>query len=156
MNYEIRRGNLSDLPRLQRLFYNTVTSVGIKAYTKAEIRIWTRHFSDTAYWESKFIHNNFYVAALHAEIVGFISLSNTGYIDNIYVSHKYQRKGIANLLYTRIEAVAKEYNFKELTTDISHLAKPFFEKKGFEILKENHHKIDGETLVNFSAKKVLD
>ncbi len=156
MSYTIRRANIRDLPRLQRLFYNTITSVGLKVYTKVQIKKWTQHFSDTAYWEHKFVHNNFYVATLNGEVVGFISLSDTGYIDYIYVSHNYQGKGIANLLYTRIEVLAKELDFKELTSDISALEKPFFEKKGFEILKECHRRIDNETLVNFSVKKVLN
>jgi len=39
MDYTIRRATIADLPRLQPLFYNTIS---IKSYSKVELKVWIR------------------------------------------------------------------------------------------------------------------
>lgn len=155
MNYKIRPAVIADVNKMQRLFYNTISTIGIQRYTESQIKAWTKNAHDMGYWMEKFDKNNFYVAVLNGEIVGFISLDKTGYIDYIYIHHNYQGQGIANALFLKIESIAKESGTRVLTSDVSYIAKPFFEKKGFVVLKKNEIEVDGEILINFSVKKMI-
>lgn len=155
MEYKIRSAIISDLPLLQRLFFNTVTNGSMKFYTMAEKKIWARNAWNKPHWEKKFRENDFYIATLNFEVIGFASLNKEGYIDTIYVAVPYQRQGVAKSLYKTLESVAIERGISVLTSDVSYLAKAFFEKNGFVVLKKNEHPIEGEVLVNFSVQKVI-
>ena len=56
------------------------------------------------------------------------------YFDFLYVHKDYQRQGIADNLYTEIQAKAIKQGTTLLTADVSITARPFFEKKGFKII----------------------
>ncbi|KAA1245758.1 GNAT family N-acetyltransferase [Aquimarina sp. RZ0] len=155
MKYQISRATDSDLPLMQRLFYQTVTIYGSKIFTKSEVKIYSRLATDKKYWKQKFISDFVYNAKLNGEIVGSFLLNNDGTIDYIFVHQNYQGRGIARKLYETIEQVAKESGIDTLTTKVNTITRSFFEKHGFKII-ENVKKIagGGEEIVYSGVKKL--
>lgn len=155
MKYRISKATSSDLPLMQRFFYQTVTGYGSKLFTKDEIKIYAKLAINNKYWEQKFINDFVYNAKLNGEIIGSFSLSKDGFIDYIFVHQSYQGKGIAFSLYEALEKAAKESAIERLTTRVNSLTSTFFEKNGFEIIKEVKKVVGGEELVyTIGSKKI--
>ena len=66
-----------------------------------------------------------------------------------------QRKGVGARLFNEIEARALELGLTNITTDASITARPFFERRGFQLVKENGIERDGVELINYAMEKLL-
>ena len=73
----------------------------------------------------------------------------------LYIHKDYQRQGIAIALTNIIENEAVLYGISELTTDVSITAKPFFEKKGYEVIRKQSVERKGQLLTNYKMRKEL-
>lgn len=153
MKYQITKATDNDLSLMQRLFYQTVTTYGSKIFTKAEIKVYSRLATNKGYWLKKFANAFVYNAKLNGEIIGSFSMDTSGTIEYVFVHQRYQGQGIAKGLYATIEEVAKEANIKTLTTQINLLTRHFFEKNGFEIIKNAVKVVGGEEIVSYSGVK---
>ncbi|MCK8521703.1 GNAT family N-acetyltransferase [Aquimarina sp. D1M17] len=155
MKYRISRAIDSDLPLMQRLFYQTVTSYGSLIFTKAEIKIYSRLATNKSYWQKKFKDDYIYNAKLNGEIIGSFCMDKKGNLEYIFVHMNYHGQGIAKALFATLEEVAREANIKTLTTQISILTKGFFQKNGFEIIKSAVNVVGGEEVISYSGVKNL-
>ncbi len=155
MKYQISRAIDIDLPLMQRLFYQTVTTYGAKIFTKSEIKMYSRLATNKVYWLEKFKKDFIYNAKLNGEIVGSFSMDALGTIEYVFVHINYQELGIAKDLYKTIEEVALQSNIKTLTTQVNELTKAFFEKNGFEIVKNAVNVVGGEEIISYSGIKHL-
>ena len=149
----LRNAQLSDLPQIRQLFFETITNVNVKDYSPNEIKVWSSGADNIERWEQKFKTNLFVVAELNDEIVGFTSLKNFNYIDHLFVSYLHQGKRIASQLIDCVEDFAIDNKVDEIQSDVSITALPFFEKRGYVVLKRNEIPLKGETLVNFDVCK---
>jgi len=155
MKFQISRATETDLSLMQRLFYQTVTTYGSILFTKEEIKIYSRLATNRPYWLKKFKKDFIYNAKLNGEIVGSFSMNASGFIEYIFVHQNYQGKGIAKNLYETIEEVARQSNIKTLSTQVTLLTKSFFEKYGFDILKEETEVVGGDKVVSYTGVKNL-
>ena len=155
MEMIIRLATKEDLTAIRQLFYETITTVALGDYTEEEVAVWASGAHDTERWEKKFDEQEFYVACIDNELVGFTSLLQQDYVDHMYVSHKHQGKGIASKLVQFIEDKAKSYGVTLLKSDVSITARPFFEHKGYKVVKRNEIPHKGQVLINFDVIKEL-
>lgn len=153
MKCKISRATNQDLPLMQRLFYQTVTTYGSMIFTKSEIKIYSRLATNKIYWQNKFEKDFIYNAKLNGEIVGSFSMDKKGNIEYIFVHMKYHGQGIASELYKSIEEVAMRSNINVLTTQINLLTRSFFEKKGFEIVKNVKQVVGGDEVITYNGVK---
>lgn len=145
----IRQANADDLEEILNLFVDTINNTCKNDYTKEQIEVWTSSVQNEKKWESKIRTQYFIVAELNKEIVGFGSLENENYIDLIYVHKDHLRKGIANQILDSLKNKAQEYGNKNLTSDVSETARPFFERNGFSVVKENEFDLRGVVISNY-------
>ena len=82
-------------------------------------------------------------------IVGFGDIDKTGYLDRLYVHADYQGKGVATAICNRLEQAVQG----KITTHASITAKPFFEKRGYKVVKEQQVERQGIYLINFCMEK---
>lgn len=68
----------------------------------------------------------------------------------LYVHPKYQHKGVASLLCDKLEEHVKN---KVITVDASITAKPFFLKRGYEVIMEQTVVRQGVVLTNYRMGK---
>lgn len=83
-------------------------------------------------------------------IIGFGDIDDSGYLDRLYVHHDYQRRGVATLICTKLESMI-DANLT-IMTHASITAKPFFENRGYKVVKEQIVERNGVSLKNFIMK----
>ena len=135
------------------LFYDTVHEVTAADYTKEQLDAWAGGKVDTAAWNRSFLEHDTFVAEENGVIVGFADMDAAGYLDRLYVHKDYQKKGIASALCDRLEENCAAAYF---TTHASITARPFFEKRGYRVMKEQQVVRKGVKLTNYVMKKIFD
>ena len=145
----IRKYESSDCKEMAELFFNTVHSVNVKDYTKEQLDAWAPGQVDLEKWDQSFQEHFSIVAVENDIIVGFGDIDKTGYLDRLYVHKNYQGKGIATVICDQLESKVKE----NIITHASITAKPFFEKRGYKVVKEQQVERNGFFLKNYIMEK---
>ena len=145
----IRAYQPADCPVLAQLFYDTIHTVNAQDYTPEQLAVWATGEVDLAAWDHSFQTHYSLVAVADGIIVGFGDIDQTGYLDRLFVHKDYQGQGIATALCDNLERQAPG----KITTHASITAKPFFQKRGYRIVREQHILRQGITLTNFVMEK---
>ncbi len=141
----IREYQSADCKELTELFYNTVHTVNAKDYTKEQLEVWATGQADLKMWNQS-LQRHFSIVAVDDDIiVGFGDIDKTGYLDRLFVHSRYQRKGIATAICNRLESAVQG----SIVTHASITARPFFEKRGYKVIKEQQVERQGIFLTNF-------
>ena len=138
------------------LFRETVVHVNRLHYTTAQLDAWAPLEVDNNGWINRLNGQFTQLAWIDDILVGFASLDSTGLIDFLYIHKDYQRKGIAQLLYIRVEFEAIQLQMPRLFTEASITAKPFFEKMGFQVAFPQEKMVRGVELKNYVMEKFLN
>lgn len=146
---EIRAYRPADCKTLTELFYNTVHTVNAKDYTKEQLDAWATGTVDLEKWNQS-LEEHFSLVALDGEkIIGFGDIDDTGYFDRLFVHSDYQGKGVAAAICDQLEQSVQG----SIVTHASITARPFFEKRGYKIVKERQVERKGILLTNFIMEK---
>ena len=156
INYKIRPLEEKDLYDMQNLFRSTVLNVNIKDYTKEEVEDWASCGDDIEHLK-ELLSSNQYVGAFNEQnyLIGFSSMNKRGYMHSMFVHPDWQGKGIATLLLSEVEKIARQYEVIEITSEVSKTARPFFEHKGYVVEYEQKQQANRLKLTNYKMKKVL-
>ena len=146
---DIRQYQQSDCKELTELFYNTVHTVNAKDYTKEQLNVWATGQVDLEKWDLSLQEHYSVVAVENNVIVGFGDIDKTGYPDRLFVHADHQGKGIATAICDKLEQFVK----KNVTTHASITARPFFEKRGYKVVKEQQVERQGIFLTNYVMVK---
>lgn len=147
---QLREYMTSDCDQLARLFFQTVHSVNAKDYTKEQLDVWATGNVDLNRWDMSFKEHYTIIATDNGEIVGFGDIDSSGYLDRLFVHKNYQHKGIATAICDELES---SVTGKKIITHSSITAKPFFEKRGYRVKKEQTVVRNGISLTNFIMEK---
>ncbi len=146
----IREYTSSDCKQLAELFYQTVHVVNAKDYTNKQLDVWATGYVDLKEWNKLFLEHNTLVAIKNSIIVGFGDIDKSGYLDRLYVHKDYQGQGIATAICNKLEQSVKAC---KIVTHASITAKPFFEKRGYRVIKEQQVIREGIALSNYVMEK---
>mgnify|MGYP001045245149 FL=1 len=146
----IREYTSSDCKKLAELFYQTVHVVNAKDYTNKQLDVWATGYVDLKEWNKLFLEHNTLVAIENSIIVGFGDIDKSGYLDRLYVHKDYQGQGIATAICNKLEQSVKAC---KIVTHASITAKPFFEKRGYRVIKEQQVIREGIALSNYVMEK---
>lgn len=149
----IRRYESRDCNDIIKLFYDTVHTINSKDYAEDELNSWAPKDIDISLWDKSFLKNYTIVFILDNVIVGFGDINETGYLDRLYIHKDYQRRGIAKKIVDNLECYVKKFGVDYITTEASITAKPFFERMGYKIIKEQQVEKREEYLTNYIMKK---
>lgn len=148
---QIRLFQPSDLEEMAALFYRTVHTVNAADYTPQQLDAWADGAPDLERWLASFQQHYSLVALEGEKIVGFGDIDQTGYLDRLYVHAEFQHRGIGSALCDRLEAQAAE----SVTTHASVTARPFFEGRGYRVIRAQQVERYGVWMPNFVMKKEL-
>ncbi len=149
---KIRQATPADLPQITRLFYETIQTINARDYPQDQIDDWSSWHTDPR-WSEK-IASQYFIVAIHNEkIVGFASLTPTGYLDFMFTHKDHQRQGIASLLLSELEKKAIQQGNPEITTEASITAKPFFQHHGFTVRQKQRKQSRNKSLENYLMVK---
>jgi putative acetyltransferase len=85
-----------------------------------------------------------------------MTLKADGYLDFAYALPRVAGQGAASEIYTALEGWARTEGLSVLTSDISLVARPFFEKRGWSVIAKQDNECNGVNLINFRMEKVLE
>ena len=91
-----------------------------------------------------------FVAAEGGIIIGFGDIDKKGYLDRLYIHKDFQRRGIASTICDALESAVQ---VPLITTHASITARPFFEKRGYRVVKEQTVMRMGVSLTNYLMEK---
>lgn len=152
---EIRRYRTEDLDKIVQLFYDTVNTINIRDYTSEQVAAWSSA-RERLLRSNDFFMSLYTLAAVEGEhIIGYGNIDRNGYLDHLFVHKDRQGIGVATAICDKLERYAKECNCKLITVHASVTAKPFFERRGYSVVKENTVEIDGVKLRNYFMEKEL-
>ena len=140
----------TDCAELAELFYDTVHTVNAKDYTREQLDAWATGEINLEEWDESFQAHLTVVAEMDGKIVGFGDMDKTGYLDRLYVHKDYQRRGVATAICDALEQNTKAAEF---ITHASITARPFFEKRGYTVVREQQVERRGKLLTNFVMRK---
>lgn len=141
----IREYQSSDCEELTKLFYNTVHTVNAKDYTEEQLDAWATGQVDLNKWDQSLREHYSIVVVENETIVGFGDIDESGYLDHLFVHANYQGKGVGTMICNQLEQVVSG----NIITHASITARPFFEKRGYRVVKEQQVERQGVFLTNF-------
>lgn len=143
---QIRRYRSEDCKVLAELFYETVHAVNSADYTEEQVDAWASGTVDLDEWDRTLSSHFSVVAVKDGQIIGFGDMDETGYLDRLYVHKDHQREGTATAICNALETGVQAGHF---TTHASITARPFFEKRGYRVVKEQQVERRGVSLTNY-------
>ena len=135
----------ADLPELLALFYDTVHTVCARDYTRSQLDAWAPADPDAAAWDASLLAHRTLVAEEKGRIVGFADLGPDGYLDRLYVHRDWQGRGVGSALCAALPGARR--------THASITARPFFERRGWHVVREQRVERRGVRLTNFVMEK---
>ncbi len=147
---ELREYRPEDCREMGKLFFDTVHTVNRKDYTEEETQAWAPGLPDLELWNRSFLEHDTLVAWEGARIAGFGDIDRTGYLDRLYVGPDFQGRGIATAICRRLEV---RFPVERITTCASITARPFFEGRGYRVVREQRVLRNGVYLTNFVMEK---
>lgn len=148
----IREFQPGDGGEMAELFYNTVHQVNAKDYTPEQLAVWATGEADLEQWEGSFLGHCSLVAEDETGILGFGDIHPDGYLDRLYVRWDRQGQGVGRELCDRLEQVVPG----PVTTHASITARPFFEARGYRMVREQQVVRQGVALTNFVMRKAIE
>ena len=146
----IRPYQPEDCETLVALFRNTIYIINRKDYSLPQIHAWADSNLDLSEWNTSFLAHNTQIAEIGHMIVGFGDIDRSGYLDRLYVHKDHQRKGIASAICDKLEQQAGK---QTITTHASITARPFFEHRGYRVIRRQKVVRSGIELTNYVMEK---
>lgn len=152
---EIRDYQTHDTRQIMDLFYETVHEINSQDYSKDQVEAWAPKEMNYEEWEKRLSSRITQVAEADGTIVGFAELEPDGHIDCFYCHQSFIGHGVGALLFKAVEARARQLGATKLCADVSITALPFFEKRGFQVIKEQEVVVREISMKNYVMKKSL-
>lgn len=152
----IRPASRADIPELRNLFCSTVLTVNAKDYTSEEVADWASCGESIEHWEELLPRLHFLAATdATGHLIGFSSVRPDGYLHCLFVHKDWQGKGIASALLAASEQYAREHGANCMKSEVSITARPFFERRGYVVERQQKERANRLELTNFVMKKDL-
>lgn len=151
----IRLFRPADADQIAHLFHDTIRTINLGYYSPEQVEAWAPddlYFRD---WQTACAECFTYVAEEDGQILGFGELEKDGHINCFYCHKDHQRRGVGSQIYQAIERQANLLELDFLFVEASIIAKPFFQKMGFSIIRRQQVYRRGQTLINYSMRKSL-
>ena len=129
--FKVRSMRMSEFNTVAQLVYDSVHTLCTKEYTKEQLDAWVPEDLYMPAFRRSIFRCYAIVAVCNKEIIGFMSTERDGYINRLYTSPDWVKKGVATALLENTEEWAKVHKIKELVLEASKSAEGFYIKRGF-------------------------
>jgi len=147
---DIRLARLDEAPVLAAIYGETVRTLGPQLYTPAQVAAWSDFASRTEQLQALLEAAETFVWEEGGALLGFCTITATGYVNLLYVSSQATRRGIGGRLLEHAMAhAAAAHGTQRFTTHASHFSRALFARHGFETESEEHVLYNGEVFHRF-------
>ena len=154
----LRKYKSDDCLKLLKFFYDTVRTVNKKDYSDKQLSVWAPdNYIEEKYdiWQKSLSENFTIIAEKNGDIVGFGDIEKNGYLNRLFVHKDYQHRGIASSIVKELEKYAEKICICTIITEASITAKPFFERMGYTLIKEQQVEKKEILLTNYVMEKKI-
>ena len=152
---QIRKFKPGEEIELWHLFHDSVHHISTDFYTSEQLLAWSPKQIDADKWRARIRNISPFVVEREKKLIGYADVQANGFVDHFFVHSQWQRRGVGNLLMQIITEVARQNAVDHLFSDVSIAAKPFFERWGFVVEKEQQVRIQREVLKNYRMLRKL-
>jgi putative acetyltransferase len=145
----IRVAGIDDLKIVRSIFERSISGLTRNDYTQEQREAWMASALDTERWKKKLANDRWWLYEREHVAVAMISLRDVGYIDMLYTLPEESGSGAATELMRHVLGICQKEGIEEVTSDVSHTARPFFEKFGFKAIQENQLNVRGVEMSNW-------
>ncbi|MFL0356701.1 GNAT family N-acetyltransferase [Erythrobacter sp. GH1-10] len=158
MAYAIRPFQEEDAPALADLTLTAIRSIGRHRYTAEQVDKWAaRHPGPERFVQRARKGAHILVAVeVDGRAVAYSLLEPDGHLDMLYCHPDHTRRRLADELLAASEQLARSKSMPRLYTEASELARPAFERAGYEVKHRRDFEIDGVPIHNYAMEKPLD
>jgi putative acetyltransferase len=144
---KIRPFKLSDTPSVVKVYRDAVRRIGPIAYSPEQIAAWSRYPTDELDFGHRLTQGHTLVMEEDGIIYAFGQLHPRNCFAFLYTTGETHKKGLGTQLYDALETHAFSNGVIDMHTEVSRIAKPFFEKRGFtldEVVRNIHFGVEFE------------
>jgi putative acetyltransferase len=152
---QIRPLTHRDAAACHAIFHSAVHDGARQHYTVEQLNAWAPSKLPASGWAARLTQGFAVGAKRFGRLVGFFTLGRDGHIDFAYVLPNEMGKGTAGALYEACEGQARAWGLDVMDTEASHLARRFFEKRGWHVTAQQVVIRDGVGIENFRMEKGL-
>ncbi len=152
---QIRPASLADIPTIQKIVYTTWPVAYGNILSAAQISYMLDLLYNAKTLHEQIMNDHYYFLALEKYMaVGFAACSKVGEqiykLQKLYVLPGTQKKGTGKALLQKIEEVAKVNGATKLQLNVNRMnvAKSFYERDGFTIVREEDIDIGNDYFMN--------
>jgi putative acetyltransferase len=124
-------------------------------YSPEQLAAWAPIPPDKDRWQERLADLHTIVVESDGLVAGFVSYTDTGYLDFLFTHPAFARRGVASRLYRRTESALRAAGVPAITTHASLAARPFFDRHGFQLDREECVECRGTFLRRFAMHKAL-
>ena len=155
----VRKWQLGEELRIGKIYHDAVHGLTGDHYSEQQRHAWATPIEGDAAWAEKWRkrceRKNPWVAVVDGEVVGFMEFDPDGHIDCTYVSPSHAGKGHMSAIMDRIFEEAHQTNLTRLYAEVSITARPFFERHGFRVVRDNPHEVRSVPILNYIMERWL-
>lgn len=144
---KIRPFKISDTSSVIKVYRDAVRRIGPIAYSPEQIAAWSRYPTDERDFGQRLTQGHTLVMEENGIIYAFGQLHPRNCFAFLYTTGDTHRKGLGTRLYDALESRAFSAGVIEMHTEVSRIARPFFEKRGFtldEVVRHTHFGVEFE------------
>lgn len=145
----------ADAPAIAQIYFDAVHIGTAAHYDADQRRAWAGEAPRPDKWRDRLQGMTVFVAEEAGTVTGFMSIDATGFLDLAFVAPGAAGQGVGGALYRHVEAVARDLGATRLHAEISLAARPFFERRGWRVIRRQSIARAGICLTNFQMEKPL-
>ncbi|MCS5716294.1 GNAT family N-acetyltransferase [Herbiconiux sp. CPCC 205716] len=137
------------------VFERAILETARSDYSEEQVRAWLGGPRELARWNAERLATRTVVDELDGAVAGFSDLGADGYVDRLFVHPSFARRGAAARLLDAVVATGEDLGLAELTTHASLVARPVFERAGFDVVHRETVERGALTLDRFFMRRML-
>ncbi len=155
MVLQLRPYRADDLAPLVGTFTDSVHVLARPFYDEAQRAAWAPDEANLDEWRARLSGISVLVAEEDGILAGFIGYSPDGYVALLYTASHAARRGVASMLYARVESEWRAAGLARAFAEVSLAARPFFDRQGFTVVEEERVERRGVFFTRFKMSKAL-
>jgi putative acetyltransferase len=154
---QIRPFRPEDAERLATIFYRSVREGALSAYSQTQVEAWAPVPPKPTMYRDRAADGRILLVAVGDDDLplAYGDVEADGHIDHLFCIPEQIGKGAASMLYDVLENRARLLALPKLFVEASEVARPFFDRKGFRVLRRNEIVRREVTLHNYTMDKML-
>ena len=131
-----------------------IERIGRRAYDERQLAVWSEgHTSEDRFRERSEAGHLIVVAADRNDMaVGYALWEPDGHFDMLYCHPEHAGKGLGGRLVAHVLTKARARGLDRMWTEASDLARPVFERAGFEVVERKKFDLRGVSIHNWAME----